>query len=115
MLGEPRRVAERVGQGSALVGSHVGDDDGRPLGHERLADAGALTHRTAGDDRDLAVQPPHQTVSPITESAAKPTEGSRSAKNPPSWASRSEAVHDDPTASNRCSTTGAATTATIPP
>ena len=55
------------------------------------------------------------TVSCMIESAAKPTDGSRSEKNSPSWRSRSGRSQTAPVASNRCSTTGAATRATMPP
>ncbi len=51
----------------------------------------------------------------MTASAAKPTAGSRSAKKPPTCLSRSSALHSEPLASNRCSTTGAASRATMPP
>ena len=56
-----------------------------------------------------------QTVSCMIESAAKPTEGSRSAKKPPTCASRSASDQVEAVASKRRSTTGAATRATIPP
>ena len=92
---EVRRVgsfgAELVGQRLPRLLGDVGDHDLSTLRDEGSRDLGALSLRRPGDDRALAGESVHQLPSvvglsvgalprSITESAAKPTAGSRSAK-----------------------------------
>ena len=76
---------ELVGERLARLLGDVGDHDLRALGDERPDDAGTLSLRAAGDDRDLAVETAHECIVPqmvscMIESAAKPTAGSRPSK-----------------------------------
>src|SRR5262249_39956326 len=56
---ENGRVAQLLGEGGAAVGVHVGDDNVRALLDEPLDHPAAEPARTAGHDRDLAVEITH--------------------------------------------------------
>ena len=116
VVGEVRAPPELVGQRLALVLGHVGDDDPGALGDVRADDARALPHRATGDDGDLArPDAAHQTSSSHDRVGREADGRVALGEEPPSCLSRSGRSQTEPEASKRCSTTGAATSATIPP